>query len=292
MPDIKVEDLKEQLKMDHPWRARLRSTVPAPLAPVLASVRAGRGKKKQSMRDMARTELTFLLGEGVAPERLELLIDGYIEQWFIRAELRWRYKALADVEVKGMDGLKAARDAGNGVVLNFMHHGNFEGAIARLALDGVPQTVLLSDAYFNEKISDTRRQLLVLTIRDNIPHTVAQGRDAITNLLHEGRVIALATDVPGRAPMTFLGQERVCSSGAARTAAAAGSPVVVITSRQDAKGKAYIQLSDPMHPADYESPEALLEAMVRYHEDAVRAWPEAYDSPTTRWGVPAVVEEP
>lgn len=287
MPDISLEDLKPQLTWDRPVVVGIRKATPGFFVPLLASVRARRGKKKASMRDMARKEVTFLLGDDLAPAELERLIDGYIEQWYLRAELRWRLDTLMDLELKGLDKLKAARDSGRGVVLNFIHHAQFEGVIGALAKQGVPQTVFVSDDYFTAKIADTRRQLLHgMLLHGNKPYTVAGGMAEIGQVLAEGRVISMATDVPGRSPMHFLGKDRTCSSGAARLAAGAGAYVVAITVRRDAQGKAYGQLSDPMDPRDFETPEALLEAMVRYHEDAVKAWPEAYDSPSTRWGTP------
>ena len=75
------------------------------------------------------------------------------------------------------------------------------------------------------------------------------------------------------------------SFGAARLAAEAGSPVVVMTSEEDEQGPV-IRLHEPLDPAEFDTPQSLLTAMLALHEDVVLRWPEATDLPLSRWGTP------
>ena len=95
--------------------------------------------------------------------------------------------------------------------------------------------------------------------------------------------IAIASDVPGRTPMRFVGRDVLGSFGAARLAADAGAPVVVMTSEEDGRGP-YIRLHEPLEPERFDSPQSLLAAMLAIHEEVVLRWPEATDLPLSRWG--------
>jgi lauroyl/myristoyl acyltransferase len=117
-------------------------------------------------------------------------------------------------------------------------------------------------------------------------HSTEIGSRGIADLLRQGLPVFVASDVKGRSPVRFLGQERVGSSGAPRIAQQTGSPVVVMTFERDGDDPR-VRLHEPLDPAAFETPEALLDAMLARHESAVRAWPEAYDEPLKRWGTPA-----
>ena len=48
-----------------------------------------------------------------------------------------------------------------------------------------------------------------------------------------------------------------------------------------------MRVHEPLDPADFATPTALLEEMVKQHERAILAWPEATDLPLSRWGAAA-----
>ena len=99
---------------------------------------------------------------------------------------------------------------------------------------------------------------------------------------HAGPV-AVATDVPGRTPVEFLGRRLVGSSGAVRAAYEAGTPVLSASMHRDGDGRPFYRLSEPLRPAEFDSTEALLQELLRRQEAAVLAWPEAYYDPLTKW---------
>jgi lauroyl/myristoyl acyltransferase len=111
----------------------------------------------------------------------------------------------------------------------------------------------------------------------------AVGTEGLLDLLRSGNVVAIASDVPGRTPMRFVGREVLGSFGAARLATETGSPVVVMTSEEDENGP-LIRLYEPLDPRDFTSPQALLERMLAIHERVILQWPEATDLPLSRWG--------
>ena len=75
------------------------------------------------------------------------------------------------------------------------------------------------------------------------------------------------------------------SFGAARHAAhSTGSPVVVATSEVDEHGQPFVRIHEALHPADFESPKALLDEMLARHEPVILAWPEGVDIPLSALG--------
>ena len=95
-------------------------------------------------------------------------------------------------------------------------------------------------------------------------------------------MVAIATDQPGHTKVQFLGHQLSLSSGAARIAKDTGTPVAVVTTHPNpAKpaGCGLFKVAEVLDPADFDSVEELLEVMIRLHEDAFRAWPEAAEHP-------------
>jgi lauroyl/myristoyl acyltransferase len=109
------------------------------------------------------------------------------------------------------------------------------------------------------------------------------GTDAIASLVRPGGTLALASDIHGQTPIRFLGRNVIGSFGAARIATMTDTPVVVVTTLRDAAGS-YLQVHEPLEPRDFDGPRDLLDAMLRRHEEAVLAWPEAFEAPMSRWG--------
>jgi lauroyl/myristoyl acyltransferase len=241
-----------------------------------------------SARADARRQMRFLL-EVARPEAdIEAAARAYVKRMIWRGELRWHPDLLTRQRVVGFEHLVAARGLGRGVVLNFMHHGAYEGLPPSLARLGAPSHILVFDHLFSDGAPGWLKQhVRVATTGGGTLVSVAAGSQGITDLLGQGLVVALASDVPGRTPLRFVGRELLGSFGAARLAAATGSPVIVATSELDSAGRPFIRLHDPLHPADFASPHELLEEMLARHEPAVLTWPEASEIPLSRWSLPA-----
>jgi lauroyl/myristoyl acyltransferase len=102
--------------------------------------------------------------------------------------------------------------------------------------------------------------------------------------LRPGSTLAIASDVPGRTPVEFLGRPVLGSFGAARIAMLADAPVVLVTAHRDGDGGSYLRVHPPLEPRDFTDPAVLLAEILRRHGEAVLAWPEALDAPLARWG--------
>jgi lauroyl/myristoyl acyltransferase len=273
-------------RMQRPLLAKARRHTPAPLVGLLIAARTRRGLADPAMLERGRREMRFVLGDDAPDAEVEEVARRYVRQWFARAELRWRPRMMT-MPVRGIDLLQDAKALGRGVLLNFSHHGYYEGAIGSVGLAGVPQVSINDTKYLRDDCPDTRRQNLVLSeLGGNRLEFTDIGFTGILGLVQAGEVVTLASDVSGSTPVRFLGRDLLGSSGAARIATSADAPVVVMTTRRDESGRRYVQLGEPLLPARFASVEDLLAAMLTQHEDAVRAWPEAYDSPLSRWGRP------
>lgn len=264
--------------------ARLRAKVPTSLLPALVAARTRAEWKREEVREDARAQMRFLL-EHVRPDAdLDAVARAYVAYQARRGELRWHPELITSLRVQGMHRLREARALGRGVVLNFMHHGYYDGAFASIARLGVPGH-LVAYPYMLEPDAPAwlRQHVKVATTHGGTPVSAAIGTEGLTGLLREGHVVAIATDVPGSTPLRFAGREVLGSYGAARLAISTDSPVVVITSQEDAQGP-FIQVHEPLLPADLGDPKPLLERMLAIHEAVVLRWPEATDLPLSRWG--------
>jgi lauroyl/myristoyl acyltransferase len=232
--------------------------------------------------------MRFLLEVARPAADIETAARAYVKRMIWRGELRWHPALLTRQRVLGVDQLVAARRLGRGVVLNFMHHGAYEGLPPSLARMGVPSHILVFDHLFSDAAPGWLKQhVRVATTGGGTLVSVTVGSQGIADLLNQGLVVALASDVPGRTALRFAGRDVLGSFGAARIAVATGSPVVVATSELDSQGRPFIRLHTPLHPADFESPRELLEEMLARHELVVLRWPEASEIPLSRWSLPA-----
>ncbi len=107
-----------------------------------------------------------------------------------------------------------------------------------------------------------RQHVSIVRDAGNHPVPATIGSTGCRALLAAGDVVALATDVSGSSSVNFLGQQRRGSSGAARVAAATGSPVVVLTAHC-LDGTLGLRVSEPVDPGDFTDPEALLAYLAR-----------------------------
>src|SRR5206468_3560308 len=96
-------------------------------------------------------------------------------------------------------------------------------------------------------------------------------------------LVGIAIDVAGRTPVRFAGRHVIGTSGAARIAMRTGTPVAMLTAHDSGGPLPRLEVSEPLVPSNYPDADALLIDMLRHHERAVLAWPEASDRPAQRW---------
>ena len=262
-----------------------RSRVPRALVPLLVATRARVAWSRAAVREEARAQMAFLLERARPDADLDAVARDYVRYQARRGELRWHPELITSLRVEGIEHLRAAHDRGRGVILNFVHHGYYDGGFPSIARHGFrPHMVVYPYMLEPDAPLWLRQHVAVACTGGGRPVSNAVGAAGITDLLRAGEVVAIASDVPGRTPLTFLGREVLGSFGAARLAVDAGSPVVVMTSEEDADGP-LIRLYEPLEPEAYRSPRPLLERMLAIHEAVLLCWPEATDLPLSRWGV-------
>lgn len=270
---------------------RLRARVPQWLLPLVWWLRARVDWLRGSVREDARAQMRFLLEHGRPDADLDQVARAYVRYQARRGELRWHPDLITGLPVDGIERLVAARDRGRGVVLNFVHHGYYDGAFPSIGRLGAPAHIVVYPYMLEPDCPLWLRQHVVVgRMNGGNPVSAAVGTEGLAGLLERGEIVALASDVPGRTPLRFAGREVLGSYGAARLATHTGAPVVVMTSEEDDRGRPVIRLHEPLEPAEFESPAALLDAMLAIHEDVVLRWPEATDLPLSRWGTVGAVE--
>ncbi|HYF71641.1 MAG TPA: hypothetical protein VD864_02405 [Nocardioides sp.] len=268
--------------------AALRRLVPPVLLPLVVTLRTRLAWSRPATREDARAQMRFLLEHTRPAADLERDLDevarAYVRYQARRGELRWHPRLLTSMRVEGIEHLAGARDRGRGVLLNFMHHGYYDGAFPSIARLGVPCTMVVHP-YMVEPDAPLwlQQHVRVGSANGGRVVTTSAGTAGLLEELRGGAVLAIASDVPGRTPLQFLGREVLGSFGAARLATDAGSPVVVMTSEEDEHGPV-IRLHPPMEPAEVGSAPELLRAMLAIHERVQTRWPEATDLPLSRWG--------
>lgn len=265
-----------------------RRATPPVVVPLIVWARLRKAYADPELQARARAEMEFLLGRSRPEADLDAATRRYIERWVWRAELRWRKSMLIRQRVEGIERLVAAREQGRGVVLNFMHHGQYDGAFPSLARAGVSCHIVAHPFMFTPEAPDTLRQHARVGSIGGTVITTDVGMAGMLDVVRSGEILALASDSPGSSEVTFAGRRVKGSSGAARIALAADAPIVLMTSHPDpdAPSGTFLRLSEVIEPSDFGSAEELLAELVRRHEGAVLAWPEGADSPLTRWAHP------
>jgi lauroyl/myristoyl acyltransferase len=262
-----------------------RRRIPRALLPLVVALRARLAWSRAGVREDARAQMRFLLEKARPEADLESAAMAYVRRQVWRGELRWHPEMITQMRVEGMQHMRAAQSRGHGVMLNFMHHGSYEGALASVARLGAPADTIVYPYMLRPDAPRWLRQHIKVACWGGGRALSAEiGSLGMVDLLRQQRVVAVASDVPGRTLLPFAGRDVLGSSGAARIATDAGAPVVVMTSEEDENGT-FVRLHEPLDPASFESAQELLQQMLATHERAILQWPEATDLPLSRWGV-------
>jgi lauroyl/myristoyl acyltransferase len=265
---------------------RVRSRIPVWLLPLVAGIRFVVAWTRPTVRRDARAQMRFLLESARPDADIESAARAYVRRQIWRGELRWHPERITGQRVVGLEHLHAARELGRGVVLSFMHHGQIGGAFPSVSRHAGRLHMVTHPRVLQDDAPAWVKQHMRagcsggdLIVRSDI------GSAAMKELLRQGVVLGIASDVPGSSPVTFAGRELIGSSGAARMAEETKAPVVVMTSELDSRGP-LLRLHTPLHADDHESPQHLLAEMLAIHETYVLRFPELTDIPLSRWGIP------
>jgi Kdo2-lipid IVA lauroyltransferase/acyltransferase len=185
-----------------------------------------------------------------------------------------------------LDDLRAAVDAGRGVIVATAHLGNWEVAGAALAARGLPVDAVVqrqANPYFDRMINQARARLGFRII----PRGGATG--AALRSLAEGRVIGLVADQDARSVgvfVPFMGRPASTHRGAAVLALRSGAPLFmgVMIRRGDGVYEARLERIPVPAAGDFdERVHTVTAAFTRVLESAVRDHPEQYFWHHRRW---------
>lgn len=260
-----------------------RRVIPVTALPGLVRRRVDKFWGNEQYRMMQERQMQFLLEKTDRAAEIPGLARAYAESATMRGYLRYHPRALTRLEVRGADVL-TGRDQSRGVVLSFMHHHRYDGLFPSLAHVGAACHILTMPLVLQPDAPAAYKQHIRIVRRGGTIVPASGGTDAIAAGLRPGMILAIASDVPGHTPVSFLGRDVLASSGAARIAVMTDSPVVLAVHRRDARGP-YIQIEEPLEPSDFADAQELLAEMLRRHGEAVLAWPEELDTPRSRWGI-------
>jgi lauroyl/myristoyl acyltransferase len=262
----------------------VRGMLPAPGMTAVVAARTSLAWRRPAVQEDALAQMRFVLEHTQPGADIEAAARAYVRYQARRGELRWHPALINRLPVQGLEHLTAAKDRGRGVVLSFMHHAHYEGGFASIARLGVPCHMVVYPYMLRDDAPVWLKQhIRVGTSNGGVPVSADVGTEGLVDLLGQGAVLAIASDVPGHTPMRFFGRDVVGSFGAVRLAAATGSPLVVMTSELGTGGLT-VRLHEPLDPAGFGSARELLDVILPIHEAAQVAWPEAIDIPLSRWG--------
>jgi lauroyl/myristoyl acyltransferase len=262
---------------------QLRRAVPIRYIPALVKRRLDQLWEDDAFRAAQEAEMEFLLGRTQRAGEVPELAYAYSEQMMIRAFMRWHPRAITRQRVKGIEWLTTQRDRSRSVILSFTHHHRYDGMFGSLARLGAPSKIIVAPAITRPEAGIAFAQHLRVAARGGEIIPSDGGIEAIAAMLVPGVTLALAPDFPGRTPVTFLGRRVLGPSGTARLATLTNSQVVLVTHRRDDMGS-YIQVHEPLEPAEHGDTTALLEVILARHGEAILDWPEALESPGARFG--------
>jgi lauroyl/myristoyl acyltransferase len=260
----------------------LRRALPLRLALLvldLAERRAGR--RNPSRLTVAREAMDAVLGGTTREAEAADLAFGHRVARGRAWEFAWRPWLLDAIPIDGLDRL-AGIEPGRGVILSRLHSGP-PGGLGNLlrALEPVHLAVgdyLLAPAPpgYNGYQNEQTRTLLT---RSGCRLVRAAGsRDVFAAVLRAGGRVLVHFDVPGTAPVRFLGTTVEVKSGTARLAMETDAVVVPVALLPDGRGWR-IHVAEPLDPRDHADWPSLLQAVADAHEPLLLQAPEQLESP-------------
>jgi lauroyl/myristoyl acyltransferase len=243
---------------------------PWPLAGRLVRRRAETAWRSDArVRSDALEKMTFLVGASPRAAEAPRLAKEHVLAGYLRRELLWRPWLTTRQQVDGIDRLRSM--LGRGALLSFLHHGQYDAIFASINRYGIPLWVVTNGAPEGRG---------ALRQHANVAYA---GARAVANrgtfsrlceLLRQGQLVAVAADVPGGVAAPLLGRVWTVHAGVARLAMETRAPVIPVLV-EPAESIQRIRFGEPVHPEGFADTAQLLAAVLRAHEPAVLAWPEA-----------------
>ncbi|MGZ4608535.1 MAG: hypothetical protein ACXVXV_20570 [Blastococcus sp.] len=201
-------------------------------------------------------------------------------------EFAWRPWLLAKIPVEGLERL-ASIEPGRGIVFSKAHSGP-PGGMGNLprAVGPIYQAVgdyLFAPAppgYNGYQNEQSRTLLSAAGFRMIRAHG---SRATFASVLKAGGRVLVNIDVPGTAPVRFLGKTVEIKSGTARLALDTDAVVVPVAILPRGRGWV-IHVDEPIDPRDHAGWETLLQAVASAHEPLVLRAPELLESPLRAGG--------
>lgn len=285
----RVEDLPPLPPLD-PLR-RLYATpavhraVPRVVALALVRRKAGLAWwRSGEVREAARAAMESLVGATDRAGEVDALARAHVSENAVRSELEWRPSLGARFRIENAEALRHCHDGG---LVHFMHHGPYVHLTGALKAAGITCYAPIAGYFFTAPepgLIGHKDRSHLLSLMAGSPVFPAEGSGTIIpRLLGEGKLVGLASDLPGRLPARFLGRDVGVASGTAKLALATGRPVACLTFRRDGGALPAVVVEELLHPVDFSSPAELQAAILAKHEAAVLAWPEALERPLERW---------
>ena len=253
-----------------PWRASLK------LGEALGDLVRAAGLR----RAVAEANLARAFPEADVDARRSILVAHYRELGRVACEYA-RLPELVEAapgevvaEVRGMEHLMAAREAGRGAILLTGHFGSFELLGAYLGrshpLDFVVQP--MSNAGLNDLVSELRRRAGVGVI------PLGTGIRRVFAALSENRWIAMVADQDARDRgvfVPFFGHSSSTPAGPAQIALRTGAPIVMGFPLRREDGRHELALQAPLAIPAAGDPRAV-EILTARHTACLEAWVRRY----------------
>jgi lauroyl/myristoyl acyltransferase len=264
---------------------QIRRAIPLALVPGIVRRKVDKMWEDPAARAHAEAQMRFVLELTERAPEVPELARGYAEHMTTRQYLRFHPRAITRQPVRDIEWLTTRRDPDRGVVLSFAHHNSYDGLFGSLSRFGPPPIeIVMTPDFITPSAPIAYRQHKAVCAKGGHILDSTSGTDVLAQVLERREVLAIASDFPGRTPVTYLGRKVLGSFGAPRLATSTNSPVVVVTTRRDDAGAPYLQVHPPLEPSAYDDPAALLDDILRIHGEAVLEWPEAVESPFARFG--------
>ncbi|HEX4190609.1 MAG TPA: hypothetical protein VHZ06_06395 [Marmoricola sp.] len=263
---------------------QVRRVIPPALLRSMARKRVEQLWENDAYRELQEAQMRFLLEFTDRAPEIPALARRFAEETILKTHLRWHPWKIVRQEVRGIEWLTTKRDASRPTILNFMHHYQYEGCFASVRRAGAALTILTLHSVMGKDQPPGMRQHIGLVAQGGVQIPTLGGTDFIADQLLPGMTMAIASDIPGHTPTTFLGREVLSSFGAARISMMKDAPVVLLTVEREPDGHHYLQLHEPLDPRNYTDPKDLLADILKGHEAAILAWPEVVDMPRARFG--------
>lgn len=244
-----------------------------------------RWESDERTRDYALRQVELLYGQ-LDRFDLEKLGRDYLFETLKRDEFSYRPAVISRFPVHRPHVLRELA-ADGGVILSFLHHGQYTGTISSIARHGFQISLAAHADFFLTGRTWSRamrleRDVMALS-RNGVELFPAPGSyTAMRDRLLRGEIVGIASDLGGSGRIRFLGRTVGAATGAARLAIETGAPIVPVTVRR-AGIRQTLTLEDPIRVAPGDDVVAVLQEIFRRHEPAILAWPEAVERPLWRF---------